>query len=163
MDRIDTPPRAFPQSTARIAGHPIHPLLVPLPIGFLVGALLSDIAYAVWAAPAWADASRWLIAAGIVSALVAALAGFTDFFGSRRIRQLRIAWYHMIGNLTAVVLSIVNFLVHNRDDAPIMPTGLVLSAVVVLVLLFNGWMGGEMVFRHGVAVRLKDVEPTLEQ
>src|SRR5215217_7349234 len=114
----------FPRSTASIAGHPIHPMLVPFPIAFLVAALLTDIAYVNWQWATWAYASTWLIAAGIVSALLAAVAGFTDFFGERRIRRLRVAWYHMIGNLTAVVLSVVNLLVHNRDGAAaVVPTG----------------------------------------
>src|SRR5215212_1893590 len=146
-------PREFPKSTASIAGHPIHPMLVPFPIVFLVSALLTDIAYTQWDGM-WAYASTWLIAAGIVSALLAAVAGFIDFFGERRIRRLRVAWYHMIGNLAAVVLSVVNLLVHNRDGAmSVVPTGITLSAIVVLLLLFNGWMGGHLVYRHGVAVR----------
>jgi uncharacterized membrane protein len=59
----------------------------------------------------------------------------------------------MVGNLAAVLLSVVNFLVHLRDGAvAVMPTGLILSAIVVLLLAFNGWMGGELVFRHGVGV-----------
>ena len=154
-------PHEFPRSTASIAGHPIHPMLIPFPITFLVSALLTDIAY-VWSQEAmWAYASWWLIAAGIVSALLAALFGFIDFFGERRIRRLKTAWYHMVGNLLAVVLSIVNFLVHNRDGAiAVIPTGITLSAIVVLLLLFNGWMGGHLVFRHGVAVRPIEEEPT---
>lgn len=145
-----------PKSTARIMGHPIHPMLVPFPIVFLISALLTDIAYVRSGWAAWAYASSWLIGAGIATALLAALAGFTDFFGDRRIRNLRPAWYHMIGNLAAVLLSVVNFFVHLRDGAvAVMPTGLILSAVVVLLLAFNGWMGGELVFRHGVGV-----EPT---
>jgi uncharacterized membrane protein len=146
-------PADFPKSTAKIAGHPIHPMLVPLPIGFLVGALLTDIAYVGWGWAYFAYFSTWLIAAGIVTALIAAIAGFTDFLGDRRIRQIRKAWYHMIGNLAAVVLSIVNLLIHNRDGAmAVVPTGITLSAIVVLLLLFNGWMGGELVFRGGVGV-----------
>jgi uncharacterized membrane protein len=95
-----------------------------------------------------------LIAAGIVSALLAAIAGFTDFLGEPRIRRLRVAWYHMAGNLLAVALSVINLLVHNRDgSAAVIPTGIILSAIVVLLLLFNGWMGGHLVYRHGVAVR----------
>lgn len=148
----------FPKSTASIAGHPIHPMLVPLPIGFLVGALLTDLAYVKSGAAAWADFSTWLIGAGIVAALLAAIFGFIDFFGERRIRRIRKAWYHMIGNLTAVVLSIVNFLVHSGGAASVVPTGITLSAIVVLLLLFNGWMGGELVFRGGVGVRPIDDE-----
>ncbi|MFL6738664.1 MAG: DUF2231 domain-containing protein [Sphingomicrobium sp.] len=145
--------RDFPKSTASIAGHPIHPMLVPFPIAFLVGALLTDIAYTQWGGM-WAYASSWLIGAGIVSALLAAIFGFIDFFGEKRIRSLTVAWLHMAGNLTAVLLSVWNLLIHNRDGAiAVIPTGITLSAVVVILLLFNGWMGGHMVYRHGVAVR----------
>ena len=144
---------ANPRSTARILGHPIHPMLVPFPIVFLISALLTDIAYwrSGWAM--WAYASSWLIGAGIATALLAALAGLTDFIGDRAIRAIRPAWYHLIGNLVAVALAVVNFIVHMRDGAVgVVPTGLVLSAVTVLLLSFNGWMGGELVFRHGVGV-----------
>jgi len=152
-----------PKSTASIAGHPIHPMLVPLPIGFLVGALLTDITYTQSGWWMWAYASSWLIGAGIVTALLAALAGFTDFFGDRRIRRLRRAWYHMVGNLVAVVLAIVNFVIHTRDGAvAVIPLGVTLSALTVLLLLFTGWMGGEMVFRHGVGVRPAPEQPELE-
>lgn len=144
----------FPKSTASIGGHPIHPMLIPFPIAFLVGALLTDIAYFQWQWAYWAYFSTWLIGAGIVSALLAALFGFIDFLGERRIRALKVAWYHMVGNLLAVGLSIVNFLVHMRDGAlAVIPTGITLSAIVVALLIFNGWMGGHMVYRHGVAVR----------
>lgn len=144
----------FPRSTATIAGHPIHPLLVTLPIGFWVGAFLTDIAYVIWPWASWAYFSSWLIAAGIGTALLAAIFGFIDFFGEPRIRQIRKAWYHMIGNLIAVVLSVVNLFVHNRDGAlAVVPLGITLSGIVVLLLLFNGWMGGELVFRAGVGVR----------
>lgn len=113
-----------PSSTVSIAGHPLDPLLVPFPIASLVGALLTDIAYVKSAWWMWAYASSWLIGAGIVTALIAALAGFIDFFGERRIRRLRRAWYHMVGNLLAVVLSIVNFVIHARDGAAaVIPTG----------------------------------------
>ena len=142
----------YPRSTAKIFGHPIHPMLVPFPIAFLVGALLTDIAYCQWGGM-WAYASSWLIGVGIVMALVAAIFGFTDYFGEPRIRRLRVANYHLIGNLTAVILSIANFLVHNRDGAAaVIPTGMTLSAIVVVLLLFNGWMGWEMVYRHGVGI-----------
>lgn len=152
-------PSINPRSTFRIAGHPIHPMLVPLPIGLLVGAFATDIAYwqSGWAS--WAYFSSWLIGAGIVTALLAAVAGFIDFFGEPRIRAIRKSWWHMFGNLTAVLLSVANFIVHLRDGAAaVLPWGITLSAVVTLLLLFNGWMGGELVFRHRVAVLGADEE-----
>lgn len=151
--------RDFPKSTASIGGHPIHPMLVPFPIAFLVGALLTDIAYVKSQFAMWAYASSWLIGAGIVSALLAAIFGFIDLLGERRIRALRIAWFHMIGNLTVVVLSILNFAVHMRDGAmAVIPLGITLSAIVVLLLVFTGWLGGHMVYRHGVGMRPIDEE-----
>ena len=121
------------------------------------GALLTDLIYWQGGWASWAYFSTWLIGAGIVTALLAAIGGFVDFFSEPRIRAIRKAWYHMIGNLIAVVLSVVNFIAHMRDGAAsVLPYGIVLSLVVVLLLLFNGWMGGELVFRHGVAVRDPD-------
>jgi uncharacterized membrane protein len=77
-----------PQSTAKIANHPLHPMIVPFPIAFFSTALLCDLVYWGSGSPAWSTASIWLIGAGIIMALVAAIGGFTDFLGDRRIREL---------------------------------------------------------------------------
>ena len=153
-----------PKSTASIGGHPIHPMLIPFPIASLVGALLTDIAYLRSGADMWASASAWLIGAGIVSALLAAVFGFIDFVGDGRIRTLKVAWYHLIGNLLVVLLSVANFVVHLREgDEAVAGAGIMLSAIVVLLLLLTGWMGGHMVYRHGVAVSPIDQEPAGER
>ena len=142
-----------PRSTARVFGHPIHPMLVPFPIGFLVGGLLSDLAYWQLGDRFFAEASVYLIGAGVVFALAAALAGFTDFFGDRRIRALSHAWQHMLGNLLAVGLSAVNVLIRLDDqEGAVIPLGLTLSAVVGLILVFTGWRGGDLVYRHRVGI-----------
>lgn len=138
------------RSTAAINGHPIHPMLVPFPIAFFVAALLTDIAFAVDGSPTWAVASLWLLGAGLVGAALAALAGFTDFFGNSRVRQFRAGWLHMFANLTVVVIELVNFLMRLSDIGVASSTGLMLSAAAVVILLFSGWQGGELVFRHGV-------------
>jgi uncharacterized membrane protein len=87
-------------------------------------------------------------------ALLAALAGFTDFFSEPHIRALPGAWYHMIGNLTAVIVAVINFALRYAQGAEvaIKPWGVVLSLIVVGILLFTGWKGWEMVYRHRVAV-----------
>lgn len=149
-----------PRSTLKIAGHPLHPMLVPLPIGFLIGAFLTDVAYWLTGWASFAYFSTWLLVAGIATALLAAVGGFIDFAGEPRIRQIRKAWYHMFGNLLAVALSVINLLVHMRDgSAAVLPEGIFLSTVVAVLLLFNGWMGGELVFRHGVGVHDRHGDP----
>jgi uncharacterized membrane protein len=143
-----------PRSKASIAGHPLHPMLVPFPIVCFVGALLTDIAYWRSADMMWANFSAWLLTAGLIMGALAALAGLIDFLSERRIRALAPAWPHMLGNILAMVLSLFNVFVHTRDAwTSVVPTGLILSAVVVLILLVTGWLGGSLVHKHGVGVR----------
>ncbi len=145
---IDTP-----RSTASIAGHPIHAMLVPIPIACFVGTFVTDIVYWRTASVMWETFSVWLLTAGLVVAAFAVLAGLVDFLFSRRIRALRPAWLHGLGNAVAILLSIVNAFVHSRDGyTAVVPEGLILSGVVVLILLFTSWMGATLVYRHGVGV-----------
>ena len=143
-----------PRSTVRIAGHPVHPMLVPVPIVCFVGTLITDVVYWKTANMMWADMSAWLLTAGLVVSIFVVIAGVIDFFGDRRIRALRPAWIHGLGNGLALILSILNAFVHSRDAyTSVVPTGLILSSLVVLILLVTGWNGWEMVYRHGVGVR----------
>jgi uncharacterized membrane protein len=75
-------------STAAIAGHPIHPMLIPFPFTLLFAALASDIGYWLTADAFWARASLWLVGAGIVTALLAAVFGAIDFFTLPRVRSI---------------------------------------------------------------------------
>ena len=117
-------PYRNPRSTARIGGHPIHPMLVPFPIACFVGAFVTDLAYWRTAAVMWETFSVWLLTAGLVMAGFAVLAGLIDFIGSKHIRALKPAWPHVLGNLLALVLSVVNAFVHSRDGyTAVVPTG----------------------------------------
>jgi uncharacterized membrane protein len=141
------------RSTAQIAKHPIHPMLVPVPIVCFVGALLTDIAYWATAEMMWADFSAWLLVVGVIVGVLAAIAGFVDFVGNRFIRTLTTAWLHLFGNLLVLVLSFFNALIHTRDAwTSVVPTGLILSVIVVLILPVTGWLGWTMVYRHGMGV-----------
>ncbi len=143
-----------PKSTAKIAGHPIHPMLIPLPMTFFIGAAGTDIGYLVSNDRAWALATMWMLGAGLVTAAAAALTGFIDFFGDKRVRGLQDAWMHMIGNLVAVALEAVNLYWRTLQgaEASVAPVGVTLSIVVVLVLGFTGWKGGDLVYKHRVGI-----------
>lgn len=139
-------------STAAIGGHPIHPVLVSFPIAFLVGGLVSDLAYWRTDDTFWARASLWLIAAGVMTGLLAAVFGFIDFVTIRRARHTP-GWIHFLGNLTAVVLSAVSvWLRLGNPEGAVMPWGLTLSGLVALILLVTGWLGGELTFRYKIGV-----------
>ena len=142
-----------PRSTAQIAGHPLHPMLVPIPIACFVGTLVTDITYWQTANMQWTIMSSWMLTVGLIVALLAVIAGFIDFLGDPRIRDLRAVWIHAGGNAVALILAIINAFVHTRDGyTSVVPTGLILSILVVLILLVTGWQGWSMVYRHRVGV-----------
>jgi len=144
---------ADPRSVS-LGGRPVHAMLVPIPIVCFVATLITDIVYWQTAAMLWADMSAWLLLVGLIVSIFAALAGMIDFFGDPRIRELRATWIHGIGNVTAVILSIFNCMIHTRDAyTSVVPSGLILSALVVVILLVTGWNGLGLVYRHGVGVR----------
>ena len=147
-----------PKSTATIGGHPIHPMLVPFPIATLVGAFVTDLLFLYFGAPGFANASKWLLAFGIATGLLAAVFGFIDFMGSDRIRQLGIALQHMIANVSAVVVAIINLAIRLGDEtANVESLGVYLSGVTVLILLFSGWRGGDLVYIHRVGVNDRSI------
>lgn len=140
-------------STVAIAGHPMHPLLVTFPIAFLTAPLATDLAYWFTQDLFWARASLWLIGAGILTGLIAAATGLMDFLKIDRVRQHSAGWIHMIGNVAAIGLSLVNIgLRWGNAAAAIVPVGLVLSLVVATALGVTGWYGAELIYRHKVAV-----------
>jgi len=147
-------PADNPRSTAAIAGHPLHVMLVPVPVTCFVGTLLTDITYWQTADMQWANMSAWLLTIGLLVAVLAVIAGLIDFLGDRRIRDLRSAWIHAAGNAAALIAAIFNAFIHSRDAyTSVVPTGLTLSVITVLILAVTGWHGWSLVHRHGVGVR----------
>ena len=142
-----------PSSTASIAGHPVHPMLIPFPIAFFVTTFLCDLAFWNTGHEFWATAAFWLLGAGLVMAALAAVVGLVDVLGEPRIRQLNDAWLHAGGNIVAVLIEVYNFYSrYEQGVAALIPTGTVLSGIVVAILLFTGWKGWELVYRHRVGV-----------
>lgn len=140
-------------STVAIAGHPLHPLIVTFPIAFLTGVLGTDLGYWLTQDVFWARASIWLIGAGLVTGVVAAITGMSDFLKIDRVKKHSAGWIHMVGNIGAMLLSLVNWWIRRGNiEGAAFPVGLIISLVVALLLGVTGWYGAELVYRHKVAV-----------
>jgi uncharacterized membrane protein len=140
-------------SSIAILGHPIHPIIVIFPIAFLSAAAGTDLGYWLTRGEFWAQASVWLLGAGLLAGIAAAITGMFDFVRIPRVRSRQAGWAHMALNVTALVLTIGNFFLRLVNaEASILPTGLALSWVVATLLLASGWYGGELMFRHKVGI-----------
>jgi len=138
------------RTPANIAKHPLHPMLVAIPIGLWIFSLVSDLVYRFGSHnPNWDVVARYTLVAGIVGALVAAVPGFIDMlwlpWGVKRI-----ALMHMSINLTVVALYVVNAWLRRNGGSD---ATLWLSFISVASLAVSGWLGGKMVYVHGVAVQ----------
>lgn len=150
------------RSRFAIQGHPLHPLLVTLPIGLFVWALAADIIFLAAGDTVWFEIARWTGAAAVVTALLAALPGFGDYLVLRLTSEARqAATAHMLLNLTIVAAYIVAALFMFSDvlgimggefSEPSMYIATGLHAFGVLLLLVSGWLGGELVYRHHVGM-----------
>jgi uncharacterized membrane protein len=139
------------RTPASIAGHPIHPMLVPIPIGLWIFSLVCDLILAGGSSnPAWATVALYTMGGGIVGALLAALPGLIDLL-SLPPGPRKTALTHMAINLTVVALYAINFWM--RLQAPQAPGKLMwLSVLAIGLLVISGWLGGKMVYEYGVAV-----------
>ena len=141
------------ESRVKLAGHPIHPMLIVFPLGLLATSLIFDFVYLATDNTRWADISFWMIASGIVGGLLAAVFGLVDWLAiPSNTRAKRIGAMHGIGNVIVVGLFAASWLW--RYDVPMVPEpgAIVLSALAVALALVTGWLGGELVDRLGVGV-----------
>jgi uncharacterized membrane protein len=142
------------ESKTKLFGHPVHPMLVVFPLGLLATAVIFDIIYMSTGNPAFTMASFYMIAAGVIGGLVAALFGFIDWLAlPSNSRAKSIGGWHGIGNVVIVVLFAVSWLMR-RDNPNFIPDSLasILSFAGVALALITGWLGGELIYRLGVAV-----------
>ena len=151
------------KSKFSIGGHPLHPMLVAVPIGLFIWTLVSDIVYlATSHNHMWYDIAFWTGIAAIVTALVAALPGFGDYFTMALHSDARaIATAHMVLNLSVVALFFVAMLLMLNDGAVAggrLTIMFIIHVVAVGMLAVSGWLGGEMVFRHHLAMVPDDAE-----
>lgn len=142
------------ESKVKAFGHPIHPMLIVFPLGLLATSVVFDILYLILDAPDLAVASYWMIAAGVIGGLIAALFGFIDWLAiPSGTRAKSVGLTHGLGNVVVAGLFAVSFFLR-MDETNYAPTtaALLLSIAAAAIAVFTGWLGGELVYRLGMAV-----------
>jgi uncharacterized membrane protein len=141
------------EARAKLFGHPIHQMLIVFPLGLLAMAVLFDLLALAQGNGYWSEIAYWMMAAGIVTGLIAALFGFIDWLGiPAGTRAKRIGALHGLGNLLVVLLFIGSWLLRSGAPRTPQPLALTLSFVAGAIALFTGWLGGELVDRLSVGV-----------
>jgi len=141
------------EARAKLFGHPIHQVLIVFPLGLLSTAVIFDVIHLITGSPRWAETSYWMIAAGIVGGLAAALFGLVDWLGiPAGTRAKRIGVLHGVGNVVVVVLFAASWLARRDNPAAPETTALVFSFAGGGLALITGWLGGELVSRLGIGV-----------
>jgi uncharacterized membrane protein len=141
------------ESRVKFAGHPVHPMFVVFPLGLLATAVIFDIIYLVSDNSRWTIAAYYMIGAGILGGLAAALFGWLDWLGiPGGTRAKRIGLWHGVGNGVVLTLFLVSWLLR-RASPETPPTGAVVAGLIGLVIAsVSAWLGGELVDRLGVGV-----------
>lgn len=137
-------------SKASIARHPIHPMLIPFPIGLWVFSLICDIVRRSGGSASWADAAFYAIGIGVIGGALAAIPGLIDFLALPRERMKSVAFWHMVINLTVETLFVIGFFLRRAN--PESGIAFALSIAGIVLLLVSGWLGGELVYVEGVGV-----------
>ena len=146
-------------SRASIGGHPIHPILIPFPIGLLVFSFISDLIFLWKGNPVWRDyIAFYTMLAGIIGGAAAAIPGLIDWATLTDRSAVKVANWHARVNIITLLMFIASFYLRTTSGSawitsvPMLP--FMLSIVGVIGLTIAGWLGGELVFKHGVAVSL---------
>jgi uncharacterized membrane protein len=141
------------ESKTKLLGHAIHPMLIVFPLGLLATSFIFDIIYLLTNSAQWTVVAFYMIGAGVIGGLIAAIPGFLDWMAiPRGTRAKNIGLVHGLGNVVIVVLFSVNWLI--RRDAPEAPesVAIILSFLGIVLALLTGWLGGELVDRLAVGV-----------
>ena len=140
---------------ASFRGHPLHPVIVDLPIGLWIFSVVADVVYLLgWGSGVWEDVALYTMGGGIVGALVAMLPGLLDWLSLSDPKVKAVATWHMIVNIAVTLLFAANFWWRLHGGAGVRP--FVLSVIAVALLGLAGYLGGELVFVHGVGTKARE-------
>lgn len=141
------------EARVKVLGHPVHQMLIVLPLGLLVGVIIFDVIHLLTGGEQWALVSYWLIPAGVLSGLLAAVFGLADWTKiTSGTRARRIGALHGVGNVVVVLLFAGSWLIRAGSITEPGALALALSFAGGALSLITGWLGGELVDRLGVGV-----------
>ena len=148
-------------SPASVGGHPVHPMIIPFPIGLWVFSLIADFIYLWRVNPVWRDyISFYTLLGGIIGAAVAAIPGLIDWLSLKDPKVVKVANWHARLNVIALLIFAASFYLRTTSGAGLVSGSytipVALSVLGVILISISGYLGGEMVFKHGVAV---DAQP----
>jgi len=141
------------ESKVKAFGHPIHPMLIVFPLGLLATSLFFDIIHWITGNGFFSVVAFWMITAGVIGALLAAIFGLIDWLAiPAGTRAKTLGLWHGVGNVVIVLLFIVSWLIRLNAQANPSVIAYILSIVGVALALVTGWLGGELVERLGVGI-----------
>jgi len=141
------------ESRAKFLGHPIHQMLIVFPLGLLAMAVIFDIIALAATNGYWSEIAYWMIAAGVISGLIAAPFGFVDWLAiPSATRAKRIGAVHGLGNVMVLLLFVASWYLRGANVRSPGGMALTLSFVAGVSALCTGWLGGELVDRLAVGV-----------
>lgn len=141
------------ESRAKFLGHPIHQMMVVFPLGLLTTSVVFDIIYLITEQGRWADIAYWIIAAGIIGGVLAAVFGLVDWLAiPANTRAKAIGLYHAIGNAIVLVLFAISWWLRSPQSNRPELLAIILSFMGVALAGVTAWLGGELVVRLGVGV-----------
>jgi uncharacterized membrane protein len=141
------------ESRAKIAGHPVHPMLIVFPLGLLATAVVFDVIYLVSGNGKWAEISYWMIAAGLIGGLLAAVPGWIDWLAiPSDTRAKGVGLAHGLGNMIVIIMFVLSWMLRRGDVTSPGTVAFILSFGGAALAIVTGWLGGELVERLGVGV-----------
>jgi uncharacterized membrane protein len=145
-------------SKVKIAGHPLHAMLVPFPVVFYAATMISFMVYTNKLDPFWFRAAVIANGAGVITAIIAALPGFIDWlFIPKLKRAKKVGLMHMLSNVSALLLFAINWYIQSSklpQSIPDASPAILLTVSGFLLTLIAGFLGWSLVQKHHVGVSL---------
>ena len=142
------------RSKASIAGHPVHPMLIPFPLALWTTSFVVDVLFYFLKHPTLLVISKFLLAAGCIGAIAAAIPGFVDWLAIKDGEVKKAANWHARLNVIALIVFAISFFLRLGSYSDFVGRKLtipfLLSLVGMILISISGWLGGELVFRYGV-------------